>query len=426
MIKRIILIILLLSLISITIASAQGDNLTIKIAVIGPGDELYFWWGHIALIIEDSITKTSFFYDYGLFSFDNENFFYNFAFGRLLYSCGVTTTKSNFDNYIKTNRDITIYTLDVPPDKKIEIREFANHNVLPENRDYFYHHFRDNCSTRIRDIIDIAVNGQFFAQYGNAPGRLTFRQHVKRHTWFSPAADWFLSFLMGQRIDTPVTVWEEMFLPAEVGRRIDEFWYTDNDNEGKKLVASAETVNRAVKRPVVLEIPRKQWPRELFFSVLLSSAFGLFIYLRKKNERAGLILSGISIGFCGLFFGITGSLLFFMSLFTNHDYSFNNTNIFFYTPLLLALIPLGAGFALTKDNDKRVTYDAFIRLIWLLTITGIFISMLIKLLPWFWQKNLTEQMLVLPVALVFTFNPDGIKEVSNRYLRGKFTGRYTE
>jgi hypothetical protein len=62
---------------------------------MGPGDELYFWWGHIALIIEDSVTSRSRFYDYGIFSFQNDNFFSNFAFGRLLYSCGSSSTENS-------------------------------------------------------------------------------------------------------------------------------------------------------------------------------------------------------------------------------------------------------------------------------------------------------------------------------------------
>ncbi|MDR0662977.1 MAG: hypothetical protein LBF80_02720, partial [Spirochaetaceae bacterium] len=64
-------------------AKSRGDYLTVKIAVMGPGDALYFWWGHLGLIIEDELSGTSKFYDYGVFSFDSENFFLNFAFGRL-------------------------------------------------------------------------------------------------------------------------------------------------------------------------------------------------------------------------------------------------------------------------------------------------------------------------------------------------------
>jgi len=394
---------------------AQGENLTLKIAVLGPGDELYFWWGHIALIIEDSDNDSSRFYDYGLFSFDNENFFVNFAFGRLLYSCGVSSSFSNLAGYVLTNRDVTIYTLDLPPEKRAEIRNFAQLNVLPENRDYYYHHFRDNCSTRIRDIVDLMTDGQFYEQYGNTKGRFTLRQHVRRHTWFSPAIDWILNFWMGQVIDTDITVWDEMFLPSEVGRCIENFMYTDSNGIRRKLVTSVDEVFKSQGRPAVLDVPRKQWPRELIFSSVLSAIFCFFFILQKKNHRIGKILAGASMSLAGFVFGFAGLFLYFLNIFTNHDYTYQNFNMLFATPLLLAAIPFGICYAATKNEGKLVFYNAVLRVIWLITVFGILISMLIKLFPPFYQKNLTDQMLFLPIALVFTFHPAGLREVLQKY-----------
>ena len=423
MIKKIILFIVLLIIFSGTVLFGQGENLTIKIAVVGPGTELYFWWGHIALVIEDSLTGQSRFYDYGLFSFDNENFFYNFAFGRLLYSCGVSYSEYNLQGYQNTNRNVVMYTLDLPPITRLRVQEFAEVNVLPENRDYFYHHFKDNCSTRIRDIIDYATDGQFFEQHGETIGRFTLREQVRRHTYFSPAADWLLNFLMGQVIDAPVTEWEDMFLPSEVGAKIEDFWYTDINGVDRKLVTSKETILTSVGRPPVLDVPRKQWPVELVFSLVLSAIFGFFFYLQSKNIRAGKILAGISMSICGFVFGIAGLLLYFMNLFTNHDYTYQNINMVFCTPLLLAVVPLGISYALTKDPQKFIKYDFLIRFIWLLTVIGIFISMLIKLLPGFYQSNLVDQMLMLPIALTFTFQPVGLEGVVNKYFPRRSYGR---
>jgi hypothetical protein len=395
----------------------SGENLTVKIAVMGPGNELYFWWGHIALVIDDAVTGTSLFYDYGLFSFKNDHFFVNFALGRLLYSCGVSLSGINISGYIHTNRDVVFYTLDLPPERREKIREFAATNVLPENRDYYYHHFKDNCSTRIRDIIDLAADGQFKEQYGKAPGRYTLRQHVRRHTWFSPFADWLLNFLMGQDIDTPITVWEEMFLPSEVGKRIEDFWYIDSDGVRRKLVSDVETVYMAIGRPEVLEVPRRQWPRELAFSLAVSVLIGFFFFLQAKKYRSGEMLTGISQSAAGLIFGITGLALYFMSFFTNHDYTYHNANVLFGTPLLLAAVPLGLRYALTKDSRKRFTAGLLLRILWLVTALGIFASMLIKLLPQFWQQNLTDQMLMLPIVLVFALQPAGLRELTGRIFR---------
>ena len=419
--KKIEFLIILLLLVSTAALFAQGENLTLKIAVMGPGDQLYFWWGHIALVIEDSDTGRSRFYDYGLFSFDNDNFFYNFAFGRLLYSCGASPSERNMAVYVNTNRDIVIYTLDLPPETRLMVRDFAEVNILPENRDYYYHHFRDNCSTRIRDIIDLATNGGFKEQYGQAPGRFTLREHVRRHTWFSPAVDWILNFWMGQVIDTPITVWDDMFLPSEVGKRIEDFWYTDVNGVRRKLVSEVETVYKAEGRPAVLDVPRRQWPRELAFSLVLSAIFGFFFFLQAKKFRAGKILAGVSMSLAGFVFGIAGLLLYFMNLFTNHDYTYQNANMLFGTPLLIAAVPLGLCYALTKKPDKLIFYDALLRLIWLFTALGIFVSMAIKLLPAFYQQNLTDQMLMLPIALVFALHQAGLREIIEKFLRRRKT-----
>jgi len=421
MAKKIFFLTVLLTLVCTQAVFSQGENLTLKIAVIGPGDELYFWWGHISLIVEDSDEGRSDFYDYGIFSFEGENFFYNFAFGRLLYSCGVSPADLSFAIYEYYNRDIFLYTLDLPPETKVKVRDFAATNVLPENKYYYYHHFKDNCSTRIRDIIDLATDGQFKTQYEHEQGRFTLRQQVRRHTWFSPVGDWFLNFLMGQVIDTPITVWDDMFLPSEVGRRIEDFWYTDVNGVRRKLVSSVETVNKSQGRNAVLIVPRKQWPYELAFSLVLSAIFGFFFFLQAKKLIVGRFLAGISMSLTGLFFGLMGTLLYFMSLFTNHDYTFDNANMLFCSPLLLAAVPFGIGYAITKKPDKFFTYGVMLRLIWLLSVLGVFISMLIKLLPWFYQDNLTDQMLVLPIALTFAFQPVGLKEIVEKLLTRKKT-----
>ncbi|MDR2102726.1 MAG: DUF4105 domain-containing protein [Treponema sp.] len=325
------------------------DRLTVKIAVMGPGDELYFWWGHIALVIEDRITGRSLFYDYGLFSFDNENFFVNFALGRLLYSCGVSPAERNYQGYIRTNRDISIYTLDIPAEAKEKVRRFAEINVLPENRDYYYHHFRDNCATRIRDILDLAVDGQFKERFAQAPGRYTLRQHVRRHTWFSPFFDWLLNFLMGQDIDQPLTIWEEMFLPGEIGARIRDFRYIDPAGKERPLVSAVETLNRAVNRPEVLDAPRRQWPRELLLGFLIAGvSAGLLLRNRGKAGFPRLCL-GMLQSCLGLFFGLAGAVLFFMTFFTNHDYTYHNSNILYINFLLLGAVPLGIISAFTKN-----------------------------------------------------------------------------
>jgi hypothetical protein len=376
----------------------RGDALTLRIAVIGPGDELYFWWGHIGLVVEDNISGTSRFFDWGVFSFENENFFLNFAFGRLIYSCMVSTAETNFNRFVKTNRDITLYTLDLPRDKKEAIMRFAENNMLPENRDYAYHHFKDNCATRIRDIVDLALDGRFKADFINEQSRFTLRQHVRRHTWFNPFFDWILNFWMGQDIDKPITVWDDMFLPSEIAMRIKDYRYKDSAGNDRALVSSVEIINRSVGRPIVLDVPRKQWPRELF-AALVFSALLVSLYLLLSKRKLFRIFLGLAQSFLGLFFGAAGSLLFFLTFFTDHDYTYHNSNVFFVNPLFFAAVPLGLIFAFTNNEKKRFVTARLSRAFWTYILLGGFLTMAIKISPAFYQQNQVTQALVLPIAV---------------------------
>ena len=394
-----IILLFFLPAFSLFCQNTRSDALTLKIAVIGPGDELYFWWGHIGLVAEDKISGTSRFFDWGVFSFDNENFFLNFAYGRLIYSCMVSNAEYNFSHFIRTNRDITLYTLDLPGDKKEAVMRFAENNMLPENRDYNYHHFEDNCATRIRDIVDLALDGRFKADFINERSRFTLRQHVRRHTWFSPFFDWLLNFLMGQDIDRPITVWDDMFLPSEIATRIKDYHYMDSAGNERSLVSSVEVMNRSVGRPIVLDIPRKQWPRELFVS-LVFSALLVSVYLFCSKKKFVRIFLGLAQSLLGLFFGISGSVLFFMTFFTDHDYTYHNSNVFYVNPLFFAALPLGLIFAFTHNEKKRFVATRLSRAFWTYILLGGFLTMVIKLSPAFYQQNQVTQALVMPVALV--------------------------
>ncbi|MHB9294974.1 hypothetical protein PilKf_00707 [Pillotina sp. SPG140] len=391
--------------------SSRGDYLKLKVAVMGPGSELYFWWGHIALVIEDSITGKETFYDYGLFSFENEHFFTNFAMGRLLYSSGASQAERNFNVYKRSNRDIKVYTLDVDSESALNVLTFVQNSILPENRDYFYHHFYDNCSTRVRDILDIATNGQFKAQYGDAAGRFTFRQHIRRYMWFSPLIDWFLNFLMGQTIDQPITVWEEMFLPAEVGRAIEAFRYDDGQETPRSLVSFVEVLNTAVGRRPILESPRPLWPYSLVVGIIVAVLLLVCEHLKTKKPSTQRVIFGISHSILGFLFGTAGTVLYFMTFFTDHDYTYHNINVLLAGPILLLAIPFGITVARGIMPRKAFFARHMLKALWSCGMLGCLLSLLIRISPRFYQQNQTTQALLLPIALALSFVPDWVKYI---------------
>ncbi|MDR1389877.1 MAG: DUF4105 domain-containing protein [Treponema sp.] len=384
---------------------SRGSYLTVKIAVVGPGDEIYLWWGHIGIIIEDALSGENRFYDWGVFSFDNNNFYLNFALGRLLYACTMTPAEYNIERNIRTNRAITTYTLNLSSQKKAELQRFAGNNVLPENANYWYHHFDDNCATRVRDVIDMASSGAFKARYGEAPGRFTLREHVRRHTWFSPFWDWAVSFWMGRGIDQPITMWQEMFLPSEIGRNIQNFTYTDENGVLRNLVSAVEVINTAQNRPAPLESSPFSFREALagiLAAVFLAGAFAGGGIVTKK--RARLVL-GLGQSVLGLYFGIAGSLLFFLEFFTNHDYTWHNTNIIYINPLVLAAFPLGLIFAFTKNGARFARAQKVLRALWIYVSSAGLFTLVLNVFPPLYQHNWETFALVFPPAFVLGFVP---------------------
>jgi hypothetical protein len=377
------------------LSQERGDDLTIRVAVLGPGDELYLWWGHMALIIDDTITGQSRFYDWGVFSFDNDDFFVNFAQGLCLYSAMSSPTERSLAFYRKINRDITLYTLDLEGPQKSEIRAFVENNVRPENRNYLYHHFRDNCATRIRDIIDMGTGGQFKDRFGDAPGRYTLRQHVRRHTWFNPFFDWILNFWMSGNIDRPILVWDEMFLPSEIGRVMEGFTYVDSQGVTRSLVTAKVHDYAAVGRHGVLDVPRRQWPRELVAGVALAVVLCLLGRGGKVKggaKKAYFLLQGV----LGLFFGVAGALLFFLTFFTNHDYTWNNVNVIFINPLLLAAVPLSIMALWAKKPTGKIAAEKILGWLWVYVFVAALGCWAIHALPGVQQQNFVTLALVLP------------------------------
>ena len=219
----------------INIMRSRGEDLVIKIVTIGPGDDLTTWWGHTGVIVENKKSDISRFYNYGLYSFEQKNFFTNFAMGRLIFWVGSWDTEAALAYYVSLNREIRIQILDLSPEKLTEIATLLAINILPENREYLYDHYRDNCSTRVRDLLDKVLNGQIYSQT-QISSTMTFRDLTRRLTDRHFMVDWLLMFLMNDSIDKEIRRWDEMFLPEELERNLAALTYKDDAGFTRKLV----------------------------------------------------------------------------------------------------------------------------------------------------------------------------------------------
>ena len=206
-----------------------------------------------------------------------------------------------------------------------------------------------------------------------------------------------------------------MFLPAEIGARVLEFSYTGSDGLERKLVSSTEIMNTALGRPPILDAPRRQWPRELVLGLVIALALGILLVFKARDSGAAEALWARGPGALGFFFGAAGLVLFFMTFFTNHYYTYHNINIIFINPLLLAALPLGIIFVKTEYSDTKAKLELAIKILWSYVFVFGLLSFLLRLLPVFWQQNQVTLALGLPFALALSLLPDLIAWILSEY-----------
>ena len=110
---------------------ANENDYKVSLVTTGPGSEVYLWWGHSALMVENQRTRQESFYDFGVFSFETEHFFRNFIFGRLWYMGYRSSAEVNINRTIREDRNIQVQELRFPPGKKLELIEDLENRVSP-------------------------------------------------------------------------------------------------------------------------------------------------------------------------------------------------------------------------------------------------------------------------------------------------------
>ncbi|MCY1079751.1 Lnb N-terminal periplasmic domain-containing protein [Archangium lansingense] len=373
---------------------SRGEDLTIYLATFGPGDDVASWFGHGSLVVEDREHKQSRLYNYGMFSFDS-TMLARYAMGRLEFWVDDAGPGGTFRFYRSLNRDVRLQELNLTPAQKVEMGKLLAVNVLPENRHYLYHHYNDNCVTRLRDAIDKVLGGKFH-QAMSGPGRMTLRDHTRRYSDVGPAMGLLLDFLMNDEIDKPVTRWQEAFLPDELERQVAEMQVVGEDGQSRPLVAKTLDIYAAQGRPVTPAEPPKYAPVLLLLGLALGGgAVGLGLWSRRRSgARAPRILLGLQNLLVGLVFGIPGLALFIMWLFTDHTVTYRNENLFLANPLTVLAVPL--GIQLMRGSPRAVER---LRRLWrVLAALGV-LGLMLKLLPMFDQDNWRLIALLLPLSM---------------------------
>lgn len=357
---------------------------------MSPGDQAFARFGHNAILLEWPALGTTRVYNFGTFAFHGLDGVRDFMAGRFRYWLSVSSLERTLYFYAKQKRSITAQELDLDVDERAALADALEENALPENRFYDYDYYRDNCSTRVRDVVDRLVKGEL-ARDINGPGRLSFRAHTLRLTadagWLYPALD----LALGPLTDRPTTRWEELFIPGELHDALRSVRRNVDGHERPLVVAERELL-AADREPVRTEPPARV-PLYAGFGGLLGGVLAL-IGRAARTKRLARAAFGSLCALIGLTLGLLGSVFVVFWAFTKHWSAYRNENILVCPPFALALLATGLGFALGRERAPRLTFD-----ITRAALACALLAVLLALIPHFGQDNTRIAALLVPVWL---------------------------
>ena len=352
----------------------------IGVVTMAPGEVFWERFGHDAIVVEDD-EHGAISYNFGYFDPTEPDFIARFIRGQMRYQLVALPLEQDLIQYREAGRGVSVQWLDLTPAQADKLAAALAENARPENAHYHYDYFRDNCATRVRDALNLAMDGTLAPQLAASAQGRSYRSEALRLA--APEAWMWLGFQLGlgPHADRPLSRWEEAFIPM----RLADSLRLAKNSEGRPLVlAEAQWLaHRLPAEPAEKPLPVWQFGIAGLAIALLLLALG---------QRYPRLIAGFALGFW-LLSGLAGALMLYLWLGSAHWATWRNHNLLLLHPLLWLLLP--GAWAMLRGHRPSP------RFIWLLRGTA-----LIALLAWLDralgvdpQRNDTWIALLLPIHL---------------------------
>jgi hypothetical protein len=345
------------------------SGLRISLLTCSPGKELYSTFGHSAIRIIDSARSGDWVFNYGTFDFSDPDFYSKFVQGKLLYFVSMESTPDFIAQYQYEKRKVVEQELGLSEAEKIYLQQLLLQNLKPENRFYQYDFFFDNCTTRLRDLLEHSKQPQPDLP-AVMPVNTRFREAI--HAYLEQGNQHWsklgIDLLLGARTDRVMRISEQQFLPDNLMFALDRC--TNHSMIRQTRILYEPTNKQSEDTPI----------QPMHASLMLVGLLGGLAWFEQKNrvvKTTMIFLDGI------LFFavGLLGVVLTFAWFGTDHIMTKSNYNLLWALPSL-CLIPFFA-------TSQKTAFKRFMQ--------GHMLLLVLTLLMWFW---LPQQLNVALIPLV--------------------------
>ena len=217
-----------------TQAQELSEAAQLSLLTCSPGEALYERYGHTAIRVNDPQNDFDIIFNYGIFDFDVDHFYWKFVKGETWYQLGAMPTIWFVHDYTDSGRQVSEQVLNLTSAQKESIWEALKTNYLPENRYYLYNFVFDNCATRPYLLIANALGDSIASDYTGYTGH-TYRRFIRHYTGALSWENAGINLLFGPKADQPMSSEQRLFLPEELMR----FLQSARLRDGSALVSEA-------------------------------------------------------------------------------------------------------------------------------------------------------------------------------------------
>lgn len=355
--------------------------LQVSLLTCSPGQAVYELYGHTAIRVKNQRHQSDFVFNYGVFDFHQPNFIGRFVLGKCDYFVYPYRFDIFLSEYEARGSSITEQVLNLRPQEATCLTQALFENCDINNRVYRYNIFRNNCTTKARDIIEEHIQGHVI--YPMRQQRHTFRTLLREYTVGHAWAEAGNDLLLGEDVDTLINERDEMFAPLYLMKYVDGAMIDRGMGRYDSLVRARRVLLE--ENPVRQQYAADEEPSFPVSPVILGwglllAGVGLGAW-EVRRRRALWPVDGVLMTLQGL----AGLMLAFMALFSTHPGVASNWQIWVLNPL-----PLFFVVAVVRA-DRRLRPCAYH------TVAGLLLLLFLILYAWFPQDFSS---LTLPLALL--------------------------
>ncbi|MBQ7258545.1 MAG: DUF4105 domain-containing protein [Paludibacteraceae bacterium] len=196
-------------------AQTLSEGASISLLTCTPGEELYARYGHTAIRVLDEQNDLDVVFNYGIFDFNTDHFYWKFVRGETWYELGAAPMWWFMREYDLEKRPVYEQVLNLTPEQCQAIWKALVENYQPENRKYLYNFVFDNCATRPYQLIISVLGDSIVSDYDGYTCQ-TYRDFISHYTGQHTWANAGINLLFGPKADRPMTNGQRLFLPEEL------------------------------------------------------------------------------------------------------------------------------------------------------------------------------------------------------------------